>query len=103
MKHTWDNIASIHGILILYETETIHELDLGNLAGTMFAEVSLDFWLGDLEGVSAAVQKKEAMAWTREDHVKSRDGRGRKMLAVRGTAKVGIIDQKTKDQLVRLR
>lgn len=58
VEHTWDNIAGIHGILVLYETKAIHKLDLGDLAGAMFAEVSLDFWLGDLEGVSVPVQKK---------------------------------------------
>lgn len=43
---TWDYISGIHGILVLNETEAIHELDLGYFAGSMGSEVSLDIGLG---------------------------------------------------------
>lgn len=43
---TWDNVARIHGILILDEAETIHELDLSDLASTVGGEVILDICLG---------------------------------------------------------
>lgn len=61
MELTRNNVARIHGILILNEAEAIHELDLRNLAGAMGTEVSLDLGLGDFEledRVSVAIQKK---------------------------------------------
>ena len=43
---TWDDIPGVHGILVLDETEAIHELDLGDLASAMRGEVRLDIGLG---------------------------------------------------------
>lgn len=43
---TRNNIACIHGIFVLDETEAIHELDLGYLAGAMGVEVVLNVGLG---------------------------------------------------------
>lgn len=40
------NITSIHGVLVLDETEAIHELNLGDFSGTMSREVSLDIGFG---------------------------------------------------------
>lgn len=45
-KLTWDNVAGIHGILILDEAKTIHELNLCNFSGAMFREMRLDIGLG---------------------------------------------------------
>ena len=42
---TWNDIASIHGILVLNEAEAIHKLDLGDLAGAMGVEVVLNIGL----------------------------------------------------------
>lgn len=61
MELTRNNVARIHGILILNEAEAIHELDLRDLAGAMGTEVSLDLGLGDFalgNRVSVAIQKK---------------------------------------------
>jgi len=41
-----NDIAGIHRILILNETEAVHELDLGDLSGAMSVEVALDICLG---------------------------------------------------------
>jgi hypothetical protein len=43
---TWDNVPGVHGILVLDETEAIHELDLGDLASAVRGEVRLDIGLG---------------------------------------------------------
>jgi hypothetical protein len=45
-RRTWHNIPGVHGILVLDEAEAVHELDLGDLTGAMFREVSLDIGLG---------------------------------------------------------
>ena len=39
---TGHDISRIHGILVLDESEAIHELDLGDLAGAMCSKVRLD-------------------------------------------------------------
>lgn len=46
------NITSIHGILILNETEAIHELDLSDLTCAMRCEVGLNIGLGGCDIVS---------------------------------------------------
>ena len=53
---TWNNITGIHGIFILNEAEAIHELDLGDLAGSMGLEMGLNVGLG---GVAGEVPKIE--------------------------------------------
>jgi hypothetical protein len=49
---TWNHIPGVHGILVLNETKAIHELDLGDLTGTVGREVRLDIGLGRWAGVS---------------------------------------------------
>jgi hypothetical protein len=43
---TWDDIAGVHGIFVLDETEAVHELDFGDVAGAMGREVGLNIGLG---------------------------------------------------------
>ncbi len=43
---TWNDIASIHRILVLDEAEAVHKLDLSDLASAMGGEVVLDIGLG---------------------------------------------------------
>lgn len=43
---TRDNITGIHGILVFDKSKAVHELDFGDLAGTMGGEVSLNVGLG---------------------------------------------------------
>ena len=43
---TWNNIAGVHGIFVLDETEAVHELDFGDIAGAMGREVGLNIGLG---------------------------------------------------------
>ena len=43
---TRNNIARIHRILVFDEAESIHQLNLGNLASAMGREVSFDVGLG---------------------------------------------------------
>jgi hypothetical protein len=44
--HTGNHIAGIHSILVLNESEAIHELDLGDLSCAMSVEMGLDISLG---------------------------------------------------------
>ena len=46
-KHTWNDILSIHGVIVFDESKAIHEFDLGDITGTMFLEVRLNVFLGD--------------------------------------------------------
>jgi hypothetical protein len=41
-----DDVARIHGVFVLNEAKAVHELDLGDLAGSMGGEVLLNFSLG---------------------------------------------------------
>ena len=43
---TWDDITGIHCILILDETEAIHQLHLGDLSSAVGRKVSLDIGFG---------------------------------------------------------
>jgi hypothetical protein len=43
---TRDNIPSIHRIFIFDETKPVHELNLGDFASSMCAEVLFDILLG---------------------------------------------------------
>jgi hypothetical protein len=43
---TRDDIASVHSIFVLDEAKSIHELDLGDLAGAMAGEMGLNVGLG---------------------------------------------------------
>jgi hypothetical protein len=47
---SWDDIAGIHGVLVFDESEAVHELDLGNLAGSMRREMRLNISLSDILG-----------------------------------------------------
>lgn len=42
VRLTRDDIASVHRVLVLNETEPVHELDIGNLTGAMACEVVRD-------------------------------------------------------------
>ena len=46
MDLTRDYITSIHSILIFDESKAIHELDFGDLSGTMGVEVRLHIRFG---------------------------------------------------------
>lgn len=43
---TRNDITGIHGILVFDESETIHELDLGDFSGAMSVEMGLDISFG---------------------------------------------------------
>ena len=49
MISTWDNIAGIHGILVLNETKAVHDLDLLDDSGAVGSKVLLDIFLGRCE------------------------------------------------------
>lgn len=46
LRRTWNDVASVHSILILDESETVHKLHFGNLSGAVGRKVSLDIGLG---------------------------------------------------------
>ena len=50
-RHTWDYITSVHGVLVLDETEAIHELNLSDLASAMGVEMVLNIGLGSCSTV----------------------------------------------------
>jgi hypothetical protein len=41
-RHTWHDIARIHRIFVLDETEAVHELDLGDFTSAMGGEVAFN-------------------------------------------------------------
>lgn len=43
---TWHHVPGIHGVLVLDESETVHELDLGYFTGSMGGEVLFNIGLG---------------------------------------------------------
>ena len=43
---TGNDVAGVHGVLVLDEAEAVHELDLGDLTGSMAGEVVLNIGLG---------------------------------------------------------
>ena len=53
---TWNDIARIHSILVLNEPESIHELDLGDIAGAVSVEMCLDSGFGSITGEVAQVE-----------------------------------------------
>jgi hypothetical protein len=54
---TRDDVARIHGVLVLDEAKAVHELDLGDFASAMSLEMGLDFGLG---GVARKIAQVEA-------------------------------------------
>ena len=44
---TRNDVTGVHGVLVLDEAESIHQLDLGDFTGSMGRKVSLDILLGD--------------------------------------------------------
>lgn len=48
--HTWNNVARIHGVLVLDEPKAVHEFDLGNIPGAMGRKVVLNIGLGSCDG-----------------------------------------------------
>ena len=57
---TWNDVARIHGILVLDEAKAIHELDLDNLTGAMGREVCLDIIFG---GCRRRVSRTTRTCW----------------------------------------
>jgi len=55
MGLTRDDITRVHGILVFDKTKAIHELDLGDLTGTVGSEVIFDILLGGCEGLCPSV------------------------------------------------
>lgn len=51
---TGNDITGIHGILVFDESETIHELDLGDLPGAMGVEMIFNISFGGCRGISKA-------------------------------------------------
>jgi len=49
-KLTGNHVARIHRILVLDEAEAIHELDLGDFAGSMGCEMVFNIALGGCTG-----------------------------------------------------
>jgi len=54
MKLTRDDISRVHRILVLDETESVHELDLGDLASAMGGKMGLNIGLGSCRQQSGA-------------------------------------------------
>jgi hypothetical protein len=46
VKHTWNDITGVLGVLPLDEAKAVHQLDLRDLASAMFQEQGLDVGLG---------------------------------------------------------
>jgi hypothetical protein len=59
VKLTRNDVARVHSVLVLDETEAVHELDLSDLASAMGLEVALDVCLG---GIAREVAQVEARA-----------------------------------------
>lgn len=55
-KLTRNDVTRVHGVLVLNETKTIHELDLSDFASAMGLEMRLDFCLGGIAGEIAQVE-----------------------------------------------
>jgi hypothetical protein len=55
-----NNIASIHGIFVFDEAESVHELDLGNFAVSMGSEVALHISAGSysFQGIQSARRQR---------------------------------------------
>lgn len=53
---SWNNIAGIHWVLVLDETEAIHKLNFGDFSGSMSREVSLDVGFGSIAREVSQVQ-----------------------------------------------
>lgn len=62
---TRNNIAGVHGILVLDETKAVHELDFGNLAGSVSRKVGFHVGLGCFAGVSIVYRRMGAADQTR--------------------------------------
>ena len=56
VRLTWNDVSSIHGILVLDEAEAIHQLHLSDVASAMFCEMGLNVGLG-----SCSMRKKRAL------------------------------------------
>lgn len=42
---TWYHVSGVHGVLVLDESEAVHELDFGYFTGSMGSEVCFDIGL----------------------------------------------------------
>lgn len=47
---TRDDVAGVHGVLVLDESKPIHEFDLGNFTRSMGGKVAFDVGLSDCGG-----------------------------------------------------
>lgn len=56
VRLTRNDVTRVHGVLVLDEAKAVHELDLGDFAGTMRLEVRLDIGLGGVAWEVAQVQ-----------------------------------------------
>lgn len=54
---TRNNIAGVHSILVLDETKTVHELDFGDLAGSVSCKMGFHIGLGCFAGVSIVYRR----------------------------------------------
>lgn len=66
-KRTWNNITSIHGILVFDEAEAIHQLHLGDFPGAMGRKMGLDIGLG-----SCKSSEKKSSQWELESQASAR-------------------------------
>lgn len=77
VQRTRNDIPSIHGILVLDEAETVHKLDLGDLAGAMAGKVSLDVGLSNF-GREESVSVKVSSTLLARDGLEDKTGDGRR-------------------------
>lgn len=57
---TRNDVARVHGILVLNEAEAIHELDFGYLPGAMGVEMILNIGLGSYSHGPVSVARRGA-------------------------------------------
>ena len=56
---TRNNVASVHGIVVLDEAKAIHDLHFGDVACAMGLEMLLDVFLGDWKDEPRSAQRTE--------------------------------------------
>lgn len=68
MQLTRDDVAGIHGVLVLDETKAIHQLDLSDLTSAMGGEMSLNIGLGSF-GWASVWYGQRGMVASRADGI----------------------------------
>lgn len=58
MVLTRDDVTRVHSVLVFNEAETVHELDLGDFAGSVSLKMGLDFGFGGIAGEVAQVEAR---------------------------------------------